>query len=231
MQPDCDLVRQFELAVTPLRLTGYADPSDSGLLPAVSRYIWNASLCEALYPSINSVEVVLRNIIDRRLRADVGEFWFDQPGVLLIQDQMVSLAAARTRLQREKLPETHDRIVAEFGFGFWTGMISRPYERPIWQTNVALDFPSVPRSRRTRSAICSRLNDIRSLRNRASHHESIWRRSHLDREYECVVEMLGWLSPALRDTMGVVDRFPALLAAGPMAFRSQVEALGKTWTI
>jgi hypothetical protein len=108
-------------------------------------------------------------------------------------------------------------------------MLASCYERPVWQTNVRSDFPNVPNYRRTRSQIASRLNDVRALRNRMSHHESIWRRPHLDKEYESVVESLEWFSPALREAVRLVDRFPVILAAGHIAFMPDIEALGKVW--
>lgn len=229
MQPDCDLALHFQQAISAPRLTGYADPADQDLMPAVGRYLWNTALCEALYPPVHGVEIVLRNIVDKRLRVLHGDFWFDDPLILLVGKQKTDLGLARVRLQGGGLPETHDRIVAELGFGFWTGMLAGCYERPVWQTNVRADFPNVPTHRRTRSQIAGRLNDVRALRNRVSHHESIWRRPHLDREYECVVETLEWFSPALRESVRLVDRFPAVLGAGHAAYMPGIEALGKTW--
>jgi hypothetical protein len=230
MQPECDLAALLQTEVSVARLSSYREAADADLLPAVSRYMWNTQLCEALFPAIHGVEVALRNTIDAHMTSVHGQAWFDKPGVLLIQEQADALAHVKKRLRQEKKSETHDRIVAELSFGFWTGMLGRTYERPIWQTAVASAFPQVPRHMRTRSALATRLNDIRSLRNRVSHHESIWRRPYLDKEYQVTVQTLQWFAPALHEAVCLIDRFPAIHAAGSLTLQPAVETLGKTWS-
>jgi hypothetical protein len=34
-----------------------------GLVPPLARYLWNVRLCEALYPTLNCVEIGIRNSI------------------------------------------------------------------------------------------------------------------------------------------------------------------------
>ena len=164
------------------------------------------------------------------MRSLHGDLWFDRAGVLRIGDQKRCVSEARQRLIRENRADTHDRIVAELGFGFWTGMMARPYERSVWQTQIARDFRLAPRPIRNRSNIASRLNDIRALRNRASHHESIWQRPRLETEHRNVIQTLGWVSPSVAATIAIVDRFPSLLKAGPTVYRDQVDALCTTWS-
>jgi hypothetical protein len=230
MQPECELAIHLQDAISAARLSSYADAADQSLIPAVARYAWNTQLCEALYPALHGVEVALRNRVDTHMRSIHGDLWFDTAGVLLVPDQAETLKGVRSRLKRDNIPETHDRLIAELNFGFWTGMLAQPYERTIWQTAVATVFPGVPRHMRTRSALASRLNDIRKLRNRMSHHESIWRRPHLDKEYACALETLSWIAPALHQTVLLIDRFPSTLAAGPLTHENAVAALGSTWT-
>lgn len=229
MQHDQQFSAQFQQSVSTPRLSGYALPEDENLTASICRYLWNNALCEALYPTLHGVEVSLRNIIDRRMRVLKGEFWFDDPANLLVPRQGDHVQTARDRLQRDHLPATHDRIVAELVFGFWTGMMARPYQEMVWIEHVATDFSGVPRERRSRANIATRLDGIRALRNRASHHESIWRREHLRREYECVVEALLWFSPALHASVRLIDRFPDLYAAGPMLYQTEIESLCLTW--
>lgn len=43
------------------RFSPYQLPDDRGLRPALARYLWNTALSEALYQSLNAVEILLRN--------------------------------------------------------------------------------------------------------------------------------------------------------------------------
>ena len=95
MQSDLDLAILFQDAVSAPRLTSYLEDGDENLVPAVSRYVWNTALCEALYPSVHGVEVAFRNIIDRRMQVLHGEYWFDDPAVLIVKDHDKAVARAR----------------------------------------------------------------------------------------------------------------------------------------
>ncbi len=140
---------------------------------------WNTALCEALYPSLHGVEITLRNIIDSRVRTLHGDLWFDKPGALKLPHQMESLARVRVRLQKRHEPETHDRIVSELGFGFWTGMLDPLYDKDLWRSGAALAFHGAPRNKRARAVLLARVNGIRQLRNHASHHDVLWKRAQL----------------------------------------------------
>ena len=74
--PSLDL-EAFVQALSPERLAPYQrDNADE--VTALARYLWNTALCEALYPSLQHVEIALRNSLHRTLSNHFGtDMWFD----------------------------------------------------------------------------------------------------------------------------------------------------------
>lgn len=184
----------------------------------VVNYLWNITLCEALYPALNALEIALRNSLCDALARRYGtECWFDRPGIL-IRLQPSEIDRAREKIKSKGKPETPGRIIAELGFGFWTTLLSGPYDRHLWKpSNYALlreVFPHIPYKVRTRTFIYKRYNHIRFLRNRAFHFEPIWTRSSLPDDHKQIIEAIGWISPTLRDTVAFCDRFPYVYERG-----------------
>jgi hypothetical protein len=183
-------------------------------------------LCEALYPTLDALEIALRNTIHSAATTAYNtEFWFDRPGVL-IKTQPHAIRAARDALTRRSAPVSAGRIVAELHFSFWTYLLSSPYDRQLWQpTGYRLlreAFPQIPFRQRTRKTIHGRYDSIRRLRNRVFHYEPLWDRTSLAQDHLDILEAIGWVSLTLRDTVHLLDRFPAVLADGPQALERRL---------
>lgn len=209
------------------RFAAYDVSSDHDTLDAVARYLWNMALGEALYPVLQALEVALRNGLNDELAALYGATWYDDAAVVVNVWGRKEIAEAKKTLSRFYKPHTPGRIVAELKFGFWTHLFNVDYERPVWQKlwSKPTVFRGVPRKHRKRRDLSTRLNGIRDFRNRVFHHEPIWHRQDLTRLHNDMLETLGWLSPAMRDTTQVLDRFPTVHSRGPQAFRPALEAL------
>ncbi len=198
---------------------------------AITRYLWNIALCEALYPSLHALEAALRNTVFAAGDAaypftgppGAGQTpcWLDMPGVLL-GDEPSKVAAAKRRLKEAGKPLEPGRVVAELTFGFWTALFDVRYEstKILWPRLFGQKiFADAPRSRRSRKALSPLLNRIRLLRNRAFHHEPIWHWSDLPAQHALTLDLVGWMSPSLRRTVEALDRFGAVHAAGLAPFR------------
>lgn len=190
----------------------------------VVNYFHNIELSEALYPSLQSFEIALRNTVHAVLSDHFStEFWFNRPAFLLSW-QAKAVQDARNELARHKKPYEAGRIVAELSFGFWHSMFNRPYEARLWHVSGAAllerAFPYLPRTLRTRQVVWDRCEQIRTLRNRVFHYEPVWGRRLLSVEYVQILEALGWISPAMRDAISMCDRFEVVHLNG----RAEVEA-------
>ena len=194
----------------------------------VATYFWNLALSEALYPTLQSLEVAVRNAIHATATRAYGtDLWFDRSGLLLPRERN-AIAEARLELTQHRKPLNAGRIVAALSFGFWTSVLSRPYERPIWHANrlalLRAAFPHAPRRFQNRGAIWDRCNEIRRLRNRIMHAEPVWNRASLQQEQNDILEAVGWISPELHDTIGRFDRFPAVYLTGRAAIAAEIRA-------
>lgn len=212
------------------RFEAYCRPGE-GTVPALARYIWNVQLCESLYPTLNCVEVGVRNAVHGALTAEYGAAWYDEPG-LLQQQELDSIAEARRKLTEAGRPDSPGRIVSELSFGFWTRVLSRRYYSPNaehlkpWPRLTRRAFAHVPNKQRFHTQLAAWLNEIRTLRNRASHHEPIWHYRDLNDQYQRAKNMASWLAPAVAMSMEHIDRFPTVLRDGSVVHHQALVAIG-----
>lgn len=203
----------------------------------IVNYYWNIELCKALHSSIHALEIGLRNGIHAAATGHYGsEYWFDLPNVLLDRQ---SDQVRKTRVafrERKKRDATADDLVAGLTLGFWVALLNSPYERSAlnahpsrlaWHDDqgrptqlLATAFPHVPRRMRSSAKLSGQLNRMLNLRNRAMHHETLWKYHDLRTRHQAIIDMIGWISPLLRSTIVLCDDFPTVHANG----RSAVEA-------
>lgn len=219
------------------RLEGGYGGSEMSRPDVLTRYLWNMALCEALYPALQAVEVALRNTLFSAAEVlypftgtpghDQIACWLDIPGIL-IGDEPKRVAAAKSRLRGVNIPPEPGRVVAELALGFWTALFDVRYEntRILWPRLFGQKiFAHAPRSKRSRKALSPLLNRIRLLRNRAFHHEPIWHWKDLRHQHALALDLIGWMSPALRETVEVLDRFDTVHSDGLEPFRETVTVL------
>ncbi|BFI44379.1 hypothetical protein YKD1_07980 [Yersinia pseudotuberculosis] len=126
---------------------------------------------------------------------------------------------------------TAERVISGLDLGFWTNLLCKGYEEPrtlsiLWPNLLPHVFPGAPKGTK-RHIIERKLNQIRELRNRLSHHEAIWKFQYedsngnpdynqpvyglnaslalLNKAYNNMLEVLSWISP---------DRYAAFLTEG-----------------
>lgn len=211
------------------RLDSYRQDGGETDLDLLARYAWNMGLCEALYPLLQGLEIALRNSIHSAVADGTGnEWWIDSAASILKPEEQLLVDAAKQKLLKQRKPVEVGRVIAELSFGFWTSLLNTKYEQILWPRFLKGAFPAMPRAIRTRKDISRALNSIRQLRNRVFHHEPIWGIPSLDKRHDEVLESLGWLSPALLETIRLLDRFPEVHGTGCESYRSRIEAYMKT---
>lgn len=236
------LLSALRATVSRDRLDAYTRRTADTDLDRLGRYFWNMALCEALYPSLQCLEVALRNsFYDAATSAFGNDDWLMKYPHTLDPREYREVSAAVDRLLRRKNSTTSGRITAELNFGFWTALFDKRYEQqpnraaPVfWPQLLSHVLPNLgqyaPKSVRTRHGCSTRLNSIRRLRNRVFHHEPIWHWTDLHRQHEELVETIGWIDQAMHDVVVVVDRFPRIHQGGPSEYRAQIDQLAQTWT-
>ena len=167
--------------VAPPRMRAFGQPPiDTCPLDPAARYIWNNQLSAALMPALHTFEVCFRNAVHASLEdAHATASWFDTPNFLQ-PDEFRQVSKAKAGLVRLGRTVTSDRVVSELMFGFWCSLMNGPYERAVFRPCMARRLARLPAPYRTRSALRSKLEQFRKLRNRVFHHEPIWGYTNLE---------------------------------------------------
>lgn len=242
------------------RLDAYArrvsNPDDK--VEVLAYYLWNTALGQSLYPTIQTLEISVRNGLHAAISSAYGtDSWFDDPRGPALQPWQRDLV---NKAKRELIKRDHrrlgtpppplpnpGRIIAELNFGFWVGFFNDDYDpsrHPLWRGALLLNtFPQLPpdepfgkRNRqvyRNRRALSVRLNRILRLRNRISHHEPIWYWkappvSNLGEQHVEVLEILSWIDPVLRGTATLIDDFPTIYGNGPPPYKAKLASFIST---
>jgi hypothetical protein len=234
-------------ALAPARLAPYRSRCTTDQ-EAVCLYLHNLHLSRELYPVLNSVEVALRNRIHTAATAHFGSpDWFRDARLLRLEwRQRNKVEEVQDNFWRElhlpvrqirqgslplPPPANADDHVAALTFGFWTALLSGPYERRLWDgarvttspNLIPAVFPHAPRADRVRATIFPLVDRLRKLRNRVSHNEPIlWWSPGLQAEYRTARQVLGWISPTLSQLMQCVDGFDVAYTAGHMPYLTKV---------
>jgi hypothetical protein len=125
----------------------------------------------------------------------------------------ISIAISRFPSAKQKAFYPGD-LVAALTFGFWSGLLKREYEVLLWHPLIEKAFPNCPSRHRTRKNISIILNNIRKLRNRVFHHESIYNDPALFQTYEQIYEVLGWVNENLVIVTRPLDGFIEVYTQG-----------------
>jgi hypothetical protein len=211
---------QVEALFSTERLAAYA-VAQGGVAPdpcaTLARYLLNMALCESLYSPLQIGEIALRNAIHSHLTHLFGrEDWYDAPRFQLTPWATDEVSKAKGKIAKTRKPVTAGRVVAELQFGFWTSLFEAHYEQrtPFLPGGIKAVFRHLPKSLHHRKDRKNDLENIRQLRNRVFHHERIVHWQDLDARHERLLEVIGWISPALRQMAEALDRFKAVRAGG-----------------
>lgn len=189
-------------------------------------YVWNILLSESLYPSLQCLEVALRNSIHEATKTYFNnDFWFDDNNIISQQRTQNIISRAKDKLREENKPITSDAIVAELSFGFWRHLFYTRYEHVLWRIVVNDVFPNAPRSMRSRASIGPRIHRAQQLRNRIFHHEAIWHWQDLEQQHREMIETIQWLSHPLYDLHQLTDRFPQVFNQDLSQYETVLDSL------
>ncbi len=185
-------LRNLAKGISAERLAPYYVQARKDLWVAIRLYERNTRLSEALYGVVQGLEILLRNAIHTKLTERLGqEDWYDY--LPLVEAERNEIEKAKKAFEDRIAKATPGKVVAELNFGFWVRLFSGQYEKELWVKHLRLIFaPSMQRKR-----LHDRLMQIKTLRNRIAHHETLIRRD-LPQDYADILEAIGWISPTGR---------------------------------
>ena len=197
-------------------------------IEVTARYLWNVALSESLYAPLHFCEIALRNSIHTCLQAHtMREDWYET--LELTSWAKEQIQKAKRELRQSKKPIEPGRVVAELNFGFWTSLFEQDYEgrsASFLPKGIKRAFPLMPKSHHKRKAIKGRLDKIRKLRNRVSHHERIIHWKDLESQHAMIIETIGWIDPDVLHMVQVTDRFASVYQSGTQPYVDRVKSNG-----
>ena len=206
---DADLVT-FEKYISSERLAAYISYARGDKWIAARLYERNTELSEALYGVLQGLEVILRNAIHDLMTRKTGSAnWYDS---FSFQDtELAEINQAKAKVIERAAILTPGRIVAELKFGFWVRLFSHAYDKTLWVPHLRTIFPV--RFDGKRSFLQGRLVDLKTLRNRIAHHERITcGKRDLQKDYNELLQTIGWINPSMRRWVESTNCFPTRFA-------------------
>ena len=199
----------FENIITPLRMSRYLDACSGNTRLAMTLYRKNLKLSQELFTVISCFEITLRNAIDKHYIITLGNDWLKnatQPGGIFDKSNCrLTKSNISDAINSLNIGYTHNKLVAELGFGFWRYMFSNHQFRAAGQTLLQI-FParptSTPSMQYNANYIFSELAKINDLRNRIAHHEPICfiprqpikNTSYARQHYNLILQLFQWMS-------------------------------------
>lgn len=137
--------------------------------------------------------------------------WYDI--LTLDSTSMKNINDAKHKIQKKGKPVTHDRIISELTFSFWTSFLTPRYSQSSFQSKIIKTyFRGVPAAQRNIKYLQTRFDRIRVLRNRVSHHERIIHWKNLSDQHDELLESIKWLDKSSYELDCSCDRFSKVYA-------------------
>ncbi len=227
-------IGRVESVLSSARLERYAAGTTEPRWESLARYARNVAICEAFYPLLHYLEIVLRNrlyelgkVSFRYQRIQHIDCWLDADpsplhpfgaaDVLRAKQKLFGVDYRTGGLHTTARSFEPGDLVAALDFGFWTGLFSNHYlfqssrVRRLWPHGLSQVFPHAARPLKLHE-IKGRLNTARQLRNRVFHHEPIWRRPDLAGDRDNLIELVTWMSPEVARVLCATERLPEVLS-------------------
>ena len=148
--------------ISDIRLSSYID---------FDEYKKNMILSQEYYILLSIFEISLKNSIDNYYRKKFSNNWLSHN--FLHKDSQKKIEIAKLIIVKDI---THDKIIAQLSFGFWTTFFRSSYSNNMRIKDIRNIFPNIPSKSIefiNRSILDKRLNKIRKFRNRIFHYEKI----------------------------------------------------------
>ncbi len=193
---------KLESYISSARLHSFKNACNGNEEQALKLYLAHIQLSQAFYPLLSSLEVSLRNALDQRCTT-----FFNDPNWLQNEKNRTfrfqkHIIDNITKAENKVIARlTHNRLVAELMFGFWTGFFSKGVYKALKAVPYKI-FTNLPPGTQ-RASIYTTLNEIRLFRNRVYHNEPICffngtlDLTHARYIHTNIKNVLNWIDPDL----------------------------------
>ena len=200
---------EFESIISAARMSRYLTACEGNTKKAMTLYRLNLRLSQELFTVISCFEVALRNAIDKHCLAAHGNDWLRNGAIIggIFNNQNCRLTFTNINETARNLNHSysHNKLVAEFGFGFWRYMFAQHQYTATGRTLLRI-FPARPTSTPTvqynQNFVFNQLAQINNLRNRIAHHEpicfqigfSVKNTTYVRQHYGLICQFFQWMN-------------------------------------
>ena len=190
------------------RMSRYLTAMAGDSKKAMTLYRKNLKLSQEMFTVISCFEVALRNSIDTHYVASMGDDWLQNAsgvgGIIDSGNCRLTQTNIKDAIRKLNPAYSHNKLVAELGFGFWRYMFAHHQFGAAGRTLLAI-LPSKPRStpaiQYNHTVIFNKLATINDLRNRIAHHEAVCflpgqsekDTTYIRQHYNQILELFHWM--------------------------------------
>jgi hypothetical protein len=199
----------FANTMTASRMNRYLGACDGHTKRAMTLYRRNLQLSQELFTVISCFEISLRNSIDKHFITTLGNDWLkngaQSGGIFDNRNCRLTSTNINDALAKLNIHYTHNKLVAELGFGFWRYLFSQHQFTATGRTLLRI-FPAKPTSTPSMTYnqvyVFNQLMQINNIRNRIAHHEPICFQPQLPiknttfarQHYGFILQLFQWMS-------------------------------------
>lgn len=193
--------------VSPARFAPYLEEADQDETRAWQLYEWNAKVAAALWECIHHAEVLLRNAI-------MGELSKLHPLAYPWTSDLKAVRETAEAQGTKDSPATPDDIIAGVTLGFWQQFFEKsPANEELWRQCLHNAFPNSPGRR---DVVQQAVADMRNLRNRCGHQDSLLE-ADPGIEVKKILTLAGWIDPDAREWLAEIERASEIAEERPIA--------------
>lgn len=199
----------FQNIMSPVRMNRYLTAVGNDTKKAMTLYRKNLQLSQELFTVISCFEIALRNAIDKHYTSTIGNDWLRNAvmpgGMFDNRNCRFTVRDINDAMSKLNQAYTHNKLVAELGFGFWRYMFARHQFAAAGRTLLSI-LPAKPTStmaiQYNHTYIFNELEKINKIRNRVAHHEPVCfvpgqpvkNTTYARQQYAVIMQLFQWMS-------------------------------------
>jgi hypothetical protein len=182
--------KKIKLALPDSHLEPYLREASGDSALALELYSWNARISGDFWFPLHVCEVVARTSIAEAINNTYPNWPYNKSFTRqLNKTSEENLQQTIQKLQKdEQSGPNSEQIIANLTFSFWVHLLIVRYQR-IWDKQLTKVLPYVGTN--NREQIHSEIKEVRDLRNKIAHHESILGRN-LNNDYQNIISLIGY---------------------------------------
>lgn len=205
------------------RYNRYLNATANSTSRAKRLYNANMKLAQAFHPILSQFEVILRNALSLKMTTHFADpdWIINQKSGFMSHPSLnasryflrTSVRKAESNLARRSIPITSGKIISDQTFGFWLAFFLSHHHALIGGQSIHV-FSHKP-AIEDRASIYSKLDNIRSFRNRVNHCEPLCFHGHIIDCTEAlairstIYDLISWIDPDLVPFLRSIDNIPS----------------------